>query len=136
MKEYIAVLFVGVAIGVFGSWSYYRHQISEHILDDVAGDITGSVNTLTLARKGDYERLIEENELRLSGAIFMMSRALPAVSLSAKNIKALLAAGRYYEKYPIASGDTNTDAEVVAFLKNVRNGKLSGSRIGTNSAQD
>lgn len=122
MKEYLAILVVGLAIGIVGCWLYYRHLISEHILDDVAGEITQCVDTLTLVRKGDYNRLIEEREQVLSGYISSLSATRPMVSLSARDVKALLAAARYYEKYPIASGDTNTDAVVSAFLRDVRNG--------------
>ena len=129
-------LVLGIVIGVVVSWLCYRWLLARHVIDVTCGIVTERVKVLNLTRKGEYDRLIKEEEEDLTMYLVALSSfkntgALD--SLSQQQLKSILAADRYYREFPVHTGDTNTDAEVVAFLQRIPKA-TPPLQLGTNSS--
>jgi hypothetical protein len=120
-------LLLGAILGGAAIWWHLRRVVARDVLDHSAGSVAVAVSTLTLARAGDCDRLVRENEAALTSLVAGLAPAEPY--LSKRQVKMLLAARRYYEKYPLSTGDTNQDAELTAFLQRIANSH-SAAKVG------
>jgi hypothetical protein len=118
--KYLIGMVIGVVIGFTSCWFYYRHSITNYAIDPLYSQILKHTSTLTLARSGAYDRLIADRELDLAVTIDVVAQLQSGHPLSERRRKVLLAANRYYEKYPINTEDTNMNQNVSMFLSKVR----------------
>ncbi len=110
-------LFLGAILGGAATWWHLRRVIARDVLDHSAGSVAVAVSTLTLARAGECDRLVQENEAALTGLVASLVPSEPY--LTGRQVKMLQAARRYYEKHPVSTGDTNQDAEISPFLERI-----------------
>jgi hypothetical protein len=125
-----AALLTGILIGAASAWFLHRRICAQDTLRDITESVGGriaiDVNVLTLLRAGEHDYLLEQREAALSDSLAILAIAGTNVAVPDKLLKPLGNALRYYEKYPISTGERGTDAAIMSFLENVRGGESPG----------
>jgi hypothetical protein len=97
----------------------FRSLPAEPVVGSVAGEIARNTHNLMLLRQGEHEQLLQETQQALDTDLTILALAGHDAGVPGPLVKPLRNALNYYEKYPMATGDSETDAAVMEFLAHV-----------------